>query len=160
DFSEKRRATPKPLLYIAMPWFLVRLLVAFVLEVVAKLLLLILGATLWLLARLLRPATVGVGQFLLSPVVRLSGAFFERLGRAYPRAIHWSLDHSTPILLCVLACGWITWEAGRRLGTELLPEVHQGEFTFEVGLPVGTPLERTIAALEEVEKTILASRQD
>src|SRR6185503_16059047 len=89
DFNEKRRATPKPLLYIAMPWFLVRLLVAFVLEVVAKLLLLILGATLWLLARLLRPAALGVGQFLLSPVVRLSGAFFERLGRAYPRAIHW-----------------------------------------------------------------------
>jgi len=159
DFSEKRRATPKPLLYIAMPWFLVRLLVAFVLEVVAKLLLLILGAILWLLARLLRPAAVGVGQFLLSPIVRLSGAFFESLGRAYPRAIHWSLDHSTPILVCVLACGWITWEAGRRLGTELLPEVHQGEFTFEVGLPVGTPLERTIASLEEVEKTILANRE-
>jgi HAE1 family hydrophobic/amphiphilic exporter-1 len=42
----------------------------------------------------------------------------------------------------------------------LLPEVHQGEFTFEVGLPVGTPIERTSVILDEVEKTILANKQD
>ena len=57
-------------------------------------------------------------------------------------------------------CGWITWETGRRLDTELLPEVHQGEFTFEVSLPVGTPIEKTSAILGEVEKTILANKQD
>ena len=59
-----------------------------------------------------------------------------------------------------MLCGWITWEAGRRLDTELLPEVHQGEFTFEVSLPVGTPIERTVAILGEVEKSILAHKQD
>ena len=41
-----------------------------------------------------------------------------------------------------------------RLGSELLPEVHQGEFTVEVALPVGTPLEATDAVLTPVENAI------
>jgi HAE1 family hydrophobic/amphiphilic exporter-1 len=39
-----------------------------------------------------------------------------------------------------------------RLGSELIPEVHQGEFFVDVRLPVGTPVEETdrrIAALQE-----------
>jgi len=160
EFNEKRRATRKPLLYFALPWFVVRLAVGFVLEAIGKLLLLTVAGVMWLLGRLLKPAGTGISKVLLSPIVRVSGAFLDRLGRAYPRAINWSLNHSALMLACVVACGWITWEAGRRLGTELLPEVHQGEFTFEVNLPVGTPLEKTVAALEEVEKTILANRED
>ena len=42
------------------------------------------------------------------------------------------------------------------LSSELLPEVHQGEFTVEVALPVGTPLERTEEILGPVEAAILA----
>ena len=38
-----------------------------------------------------------------------------------------------------------------QLETELLPEVRQGEFTFEVALPVGTPLEETDRILSPVE---------
>jgi HAE1 family hydrophobic/amphiphilic exporter-1 len=45
-----------------------------------------------------------------------------------------------------------------RLDSELLPEVHQGEFTFEVQLPVGTPLEETAAVLTPLEEAILAER--
>jgi HAE1 family hydrophobic/amphiphilic exporter-1 len=56
----------------------------------------------------------------------------------------------------VAITGWLTWELGRRLETELLPEVHQGEFTIEVDLPVGTPLEETEAVLSPVEQSILA----
>jgi HAE1 family hydrophobic/amphiphilic exporter-1 len=160
EFTEKHRATRKPLLYAAMPWWVVRLAVAFVLELIGKLLLGIVAGVMWLHTRLLKPAGAGASKVLLTPIVRVSGAFLDRLGRWYPRAINWSLNHSALVLSCVLACGWITWEAGRRLGTELLPEVHQGEFTFEVSLPVGTPLEKTIAAFEEVEKTIQANRED
>jgi HAE1 family hydrophobic/amphiphilic exporter-1 len=160
DFNEKRRATARPLLYMAMIWFVLRLAVGFVLELMGKLLLLLVAGVFWLLTRLLKPAAIGAGKIVLTPIVKMSSAFLDRLGRLYPRLINWSLDRSGLIFFCVLACGWVTWEAGRRLGTELLPEVHQGEFTFEVGLPVGTPLERTTAALDEVEKTILANRQD
>jgi HAE1 family hydrophobic/amphiphilic exporter-1 len=46
----------------------------------------------------------------------------------------------------------------RGLDNELLPEVHQGEFTFEVALPVGTPLEQTDAILKPVEQALLSER--
>src|SRR6266511_2887759 len=65
DFNEKRRATPKRLLSFVMPWLVVRLLAAIVLELIGKLLLLILGGILWLLARVLGPAAAGIGNVLL-----------------------------------------------------------------------------------------------
>jgi HAE1 family hydrophobic/amphiphilic exporter-1 len=58
-------------------------------------------------------------------------------------------------MICSVA---ITALVGRTLGTELLPEVHQGEFTVEINLPVGTPLEETQRILGKVEKEILANR--
>ena len=67
----------------------------------------------------------------------------------------------TPARWC---CWWspslgVTWAAARGLDSELLPEVHQGEFTFEVALPVGTPLEETDAILKPVERAILAEKE-
>jgi HAE1 family hydrophobic/amphiphilic exporter-1 len=101
-----------------------------------------------------------ISKLVLKPLVKISGFGFALLNRGYPKAIKWALAHPTAVLVAVALCGWITWEAGRRLDTELLPEVHQGEFTFEVGLPVGTPIERTSVILDEVEKTILANKRD
>ena len=39
------------------------------------------------------------------------------------------------------------------LGGELIPPLAQGEFSFEVKMPEGTPLERTDAVVAELEKT-------
>ncbi|NCG21660.1 MAG: AcrB/AcrD/AcrF family protein, partial [Rhodobacterales bacterium] len=41
-----------------------------------------------------------------------------------------------------------------RLGTELIPELHQGRFTAELHLPVGTPLERTSVVVSEAEAIV------
>ena len=57
-----------------------------------------------------------------------------------------------------LLFGLTAWLASR-LDSELLPEVHQGEFTVEVALPVGTPLEETDDVLAPVEEAILAERE-
>ena len=38
-----------------------------------------------------------------------------------------------------------------RLGQELIPQVHQGEFNMRVALPVGTPLEKTASVVERIE---------
>lgn len=160
DFKAKFNATRVPWRWIILPYLIVWLAGAFVLEWTGKLIFLFIGGIVWLIAR----ATIAVGRLVnravLSPAVRLSGAGLGGFVRSYPRIIEWSLRHPFLILSCVALCAWITFEAGRRLDTELLPEVHQGEFTFEVGLPVGTPLERTSAALEQVEKTILAHQED
>jgi len=79
---------------------------------------------------------------------------------AYPLSIRWSLKHPLPVLLIAAFCFATTWETARQLDSELLPEVHQGEFTFEVDLPVGAPLEETEAVLSRVEKAILQDKQD
>ena len=40
------------------------------------------------------------------------------------------------------------------VGQELIPEVHQGRFVMEVSLPVGTPLDRTVAAVTHAQNEI------
>ena len=56
-----------------------------------------------------------------------------------------------------VALGVFAWTRVDDLGLELLPEIHQGEFTAFVGLEVGTPIEsselvrsRRIQAMIEV----------
>jgi len=58
-------------------------------------------------------------------------------------------------VVIVLACFGLTWQVVRGLDSELLPEVHQGEFTVEVKLPVGTPLEETETVVRPIERAIL-----
>ncbi len=41
-----------------------------------------------------------------------------------------------------------------RLGQELIPQVHQGEFNLEVTLPIGTPLERTADTAGFIETVV------
>lgn len=45
------------------------------------------------------------------------------------------------------------------LGTELMPEIHQGRFTAELALPVGTPLERTAVVVSEAERIVKSNPQ-
>jgi len=145
---------------VGLPYFIARFLIGFILELAGKIILLIFGGAIWLGARLFQPIWLLTKKLLLKPAVKLSGLGLKVLQRFYPRGIKWALAHPGTVLVSVLLCAVVTWAAGRQLNTELLPEVHQGEFTFEVSLPVGTPIERTGAILGEVEKTILANRQD
>ncbi|WP_457566599.1 efflux RND transporter permease subunit, partial [Caldithrix abyssi] len=41
-----------------------------------------------------------------------------------------------------------------RLGSELIPQVHQGEFFVEIRLPVGTPVEETDQRMEAIQQRI------
>jgi multidrug efflux pump subunit AcrB len=41
-----------------------------------------------------------------------------------------------------------------KVGRELIPEVHQGEFNVEASMPVGTPLVRTLNQVEPIEELI------
>jgi len=160
DFREKLRNPRKLQRNLGLPYFFVWLVFGLIFEITGKLLLLLVAGILWWLTRFLKPLWFLINKFVLGPVLKVSTFGFDGLYRVYPKAINWALDHRGAVLIGVALCGWITWEAGRRLDTELLPEVHQGEFTFEVSLPVGTPIEKTSAILDEVEKTILANKQD
>ena len=78
----------------------------------------------------------------------------------YYSLIRWAINSPASMIALAAACFFITYSVGRQLDTELLPEVHQSEFTFEVSLPVGTPLDQTVKILGEVEKKILDSKKN
>ncbi len=145
-----------PFRWLLRGWHLVVFVVMVVCEVPIKILLLLVAFLGWVGIRILK----GMGWILLrgvlGPLARLSQTGIRTLQSGYPQVIGRCLQRPgfvlVPALLLLLLAGW----GANRLGTELLPEVHQGEFTFEINLPVGTPVEETAATLEPYEQAILA----
>jgi HAE1 family hydrophobic/amphiphilic exporter-1 len=158
---------------VRLPLRLLRLAAAFpvFLYLIFRLLLGALFEALGRLALLLLVGGARVWGWTVAPVARglvrllargAEGAAHGRAGRLrtlYPAAVRWGLHHPLPVVAATVAMMAVTWLLATRLGSELLPEVHQGEFTFEVGLPVGTPLEETEAVLAPVERAVLVERE-
>jgi HAE1 family hydrophobic/amphiphilic exporter-1 len=159
-FSDQRQHRPPRVRHLAWIYLVLRLGVAAVVELVGKLLLGLVHVLAWAYAVGLLPAARACGTHLARPLVRRAQDALGGLRRGYPSLIGWSLTQPVLILSATALCGWLTWHAGSRLETELLPEVHQGEFTFEVNLAVGTPIEHTTALLEGIEQAILANKAD
>ncbi len=145
---------------LGAPWFVLRLILGTVFESLGKLILLAWFGLAFLVTKLLAPALGAVFGLLLWLPSKFTGALLKGFGTGYPRLLRFVLKHPVPVLLVMGACLWGTWEIGGRLQSELLPEVHQGEFTVEVALPVGTPLERTAELLTPVETAILADKEN
>ena len=78
----------------------------------------------------------------------------------YPRLLRWALRNPAAMIVLAAGCFFLTYSVGRSLQSELLPEVHQSEFTFEAALPVGTPLDETVSVLSELEGAILARKDE
>ncbi len=146
-------------LLLASVWLVLRLILGTVLEVVGKLLLGLVMMLVMVWQRYLAAPLGHVFDFLTSAPLRLTSAIMDGLGRAYPRAIRWALGHPAVVVLIAVGSMVLTGVVALDLNSELLPEVHQGEFTFEVQLPVGTPLEETAAVLTPLEEAILAERE-
>jgi hydrophobic/amphiphilic exporter-1 (mainly G- bacteria), HAE1 family len=78
----------------------------------------------------------------------------------YPKVLRWALANPLSMVMLALACFILTYTVGSQLQSELLPEVHQSEFTFEAALPVGTPLDETVSVMNDVEQTILKRKDE
>jgi HAE1 family hydrophobic/amphiphilic exporter-1 len=84
------------------------------------------------------------------------GGTYDRVAARYPSVLRGAMARPARIL------GWAAFAfavslAGLGLvGEELIPSVHQGRFTVETALPVGTPLSRNAAVLAEVERILMA----
>jgi HAE1 family hydrophobic/amphiphilic exporter-1 len=83
-------------------------------------------------------------RVLLSPLVRAAQALTGWAETRYPGAIRWALARpgltiGAAVALFVLTLGLIA----PRLGTELIPQMSQGEFNVDLRLAPGAPLEQT-----------------
>jgi HAE1 family hydrophobic/amphiphilic exporter-1 len=118
----------------------------------------ILGAT-SLAVRFLGPWIGAVFWALAWLPLRVTGRAMESIRRAYPPVLRSAIARPAIVVLIVLGCFWVTWQVTRGLGSELLPEVHQGEFSVEVALPVGTPIEETDGIVAPIEQAILTEKE-
>jgi multidrug efflux pump subunit AcrB len=86
-------------------------------------------------------------------------SWFERGFRlvqdSYPGLLRGALRRRGIVLGSAVAAFLVCWFLlVPKLGRELIPQVHQGEFTVDVTLPIGTPLERTAEVAGRIEEAI------
>lgn len=109
------------------------------------------------MARLALIVVWAVARGLNRVSIRIADAFLVGYGWAEAHFARW-LDRALRRPGAVLAVGVSTlglaYALFQDVGAQLIPEVHQGRFTVEAALPVGTPLAKTDAVIAEVEKEL------
>ena len=94
---------------------------------------------------------------ILDVILRIFNRLFDKVSKGYPHTIEWALQNKTGVLIVSLLVFLVTiFVLLPRLGSELIPEVRQGEFNVELTLPIGTPVETTAAIVSPIEQMILA----
>ena len=92
-------------------------------------------------------------RLLLSPLVNGTQAVNRWADRKYPGAITWALANPGKVIGASVALFVLTMALILpRLGTELIPQMSQGEFNVDLRLPPGTPLEQT-------DRSVLAAQR-
>jgi HAE1 family hydrophobic/amphiphilic exporter-1 len=79
----------------------------------------------------------------LSPFVWVTQKSYGVLDRHYPTVLDWALSRRAAVLFTAFGLLAVTALILPRLGTELIPQLSQGEFTVKMRLPAGSPLETT-----------------
>lgn len=97
---------------------------------------------------------------ILAPVTSAGLSWFERgngwLQDNYPRWLTVVLRHRFAVMGGSFAALVITFIlVVPRLGSDLIPQVHQGEFNLNLTLPIGTPIERTAEMSERIDQVVL-----
>ncbi len=79
----------------------------------------------------------------------------DRLGEAYPGALQRALARRWIVLVVAFGLLVLSILAVPMLGTNLVPDLAQGEFAFQLRLPEGTTLEATAATVDQVESMLV-----
>ncbi len=76
------------------------------------------------------------------------------LRSGYRRVIEGALDHRGLVVASVAALFVLSVLGARRLGSDLIPPLSQGELRFDVELPEGTPIEHTDQVVGRLEDAL------
>jgi HAE1 family hydrophobic/amphiphilic exporter-1 len=107
------------------------------------------GLVAWLGA-LLGGALFRLGSLVTWPVAKLFEFLWSLLERSYRPVLAGALRVGPLVLALAVVLGVDAWRRLPRLGAELLPEIHQGEFTAFVQLDIGSPLAETDRVMREL----------
>ncbi|MCZ6670681.1 MAG: efflux RND transporter permease subunit [Acidobacteria bacterium] len=100
----------------------------------------------------------GVGWFLwqlMRPITFLFDLLLGRMSRFYPAFLEAALRRKEMVVVLSFAVLGISFLGSGGLGFELVPAMSQGEFSFGLELPEGTPLEVSNRYLERIEKAVV-----
>ena len=92
----------------------------------------------------------------IAPILVVFERVFDRITRVYPTILRAALSNrltavGSAVIPFLLAIFYLV----PLLGSELIPQVHQGQFDLDLTLPVGTPLESTDGMIRQIEQRIL-----
>lgn len=88
-----------------------------------------------------------------SAAARFQGRFAQ-LEQRYSQLIDWALSQPGKVLGAAAMIVLVSLPLFSSLGQSLIPEMHQGRFTAELALPVGTPLSHTEDMVRAIEKRL------
>ncbi|MCK4940869.1 efflux RND transporter permease subunit, partial [candidate division WOR-3 bacterium] len=83
------------------------------------------------------------------------GRFYERLEGTYTRLIRWALGHRKTVIFGTIAVFVVSLFLIPFIGTELSPEMDQGEIIINAEMPVGTNLWVTDSVVKKLEAIII-----
>ena len=104
--------------------------------------------------RLAGAAFIGLGRLmrlLLWAPAWLMQRLYAAASRAYLPMLEWSLRHRAVVVASAALAFASTMLLLPRLGTELIPQLSQGEFSASLRLPPGAPLEETDRAIRAAQ---------
>ncbi|NND58739.1 MAG: efflux RND transporter permease subunit [Gammaproteobacteria bacterium] len=103
---------------------------------------------------------IGQGmRLLLTPLVIVFQGFYRLSARLYRPTLGWSLNNRIIVVLVAAAIFAATMTLVPRLGTELIPQMSQGEFDIDIRLAPGAPIEQTDLAIRRA-RAIAAGLDD
>jgi hydrophobic/amphiphilic exporter-1 (mainly G- bacteria), HAE1 family len=138
---------------LLVPYFLLRTILHLVFELLAKLLSTVLGLVFMAVVKLLG-GVMWLFGWIVKPILWGFDKLITGLERLYGAIIRWSLRNTFIVILASLGAFVLMGVGATRLDSELIPEIHQGEFTVELNLPVGTPLEQTNEIIKPIEQEL------
>jgi HAE1 family hydrophobic/amphiphilic exporter-1 len=139
---------------VLIPYLLLRFIVRLIIEIATSLIMMS-TAIIW------RPVVLVMGAVLpWIGHISTAGAnrfhqVYSRLERRYGQSLHVVLAHPGRVLGIAAATVLLSIPIWGSLGQALIPELHQGRFTAELALPVGTPLSHTVDRIRTIEASIL-----
>ncbi len=96
--------------------------------------------------------------FVSRPFGRAFDAVMGMVSSVYPRVLGWALESRAVVVAAAIIALAGAATLVPKLGLDLIPTLSQGEFSFRVELPEGTPLEATDRFIHDVQ-TVLAGEE-
>lgn len=148
-----REHTRRVPLWLLLPLDLLLFVVHLILEIIGRVFMGLFAIAMLALGLLWRVIVTVLG-----PIARIVGSTFQRtfetLQSMYRRSLTGALHRplEVTIVIALLTAGSLSLLP--RIGSELIPTLHQSEFTIEVTLPAGTPLLENARLTAELERRL------